>query len=186
MTPRLQGQNCKLFKTPLSRNSQKRLEHKENQTKKRKMTRKPRHRTTWKFNCFFKSVLKYHVFFPASNEANFRVRKWQNKGSFTLNLPREYRTDLNLNTDQEFLADNRVLLSACRTLLSQRLKIHVVHARKCLIISITSFQPQGTFYDKKADYAEKSTMGFDVIPGKREDCELSISSQPHSKRVLSN
>ena len=50
-----------------------------------------------------------------------------------------------------------------------------------------SFQPQGTFYDKKADYAEKSTMGFDVIPGKREDCELAIvSPQPHSKRVLSN
>ena len=56
-----------------------------------------------------------------------------------------------------------------------------------MIISITSFQPQGTFYDKKADYAEKSTMGFDVIPGKREDCELAIvSPQPHSKRVLSN
>ena len=30
-------------------------------------------------------------------------------------------------------------------------------------------------------------MGFDVIPGKREDCELAIvSPQPHSKRVLSN
>ena len=35
------GQNCKVFTTPLSRNSQKRLEDKENQTKYRKMTRKP-------------------------------------------------------------------------------------------------------------------------------------------------
>ena len=40
MTPRPQGQNCKFVKTPLSRNSQKRLEHKENRTKCRKMTRK--------------------------------------------------------------------------------------------------------------------------------------------------
>ena len=40
--PRLWGQNCKFFTTLLSRNSQKRLEHKENQTKYRKMTRKPR------------------------------------------------------------------------------------------------------------------------------------------------
>ena len=39
---RLQRQNCKFFTTPLSRNSQKRLKHKENQTKYRKMTRKPR------------------------------------------------------------------------------------------------------------------------------------------------
>ena len=42
MTPRRKGQNCKYFKTPLSRNSQKRSEHKENQTKYRKMTWKPR------------------------------------------------------------------------------------------------------------------------------------------------
>ena len=41
MTPRLLGQTCKFFTTLLSRNSQKRLEHKENQTKYRKMTRKP-------------------------------------------------------------------------------------------------------------------------------------------------
>ena len=34
MTPRLQGQNCKFFTTPLSSDSQKRLEDKENQTKK--------------------------------------------------------------------------------------------------------------------------------------------------------
>ena len=65
----------------------------------------------------FESVLKYHVFFPASNEAIFRVRKLQNKGTLTLNLPREYRTDLNLN-NQEFRADNRLLLSPCRTLLN--------------------------------------------------------------------
>ena len=39
---RLQGQNCKFFTTPLSRNSQKRFEHKEDQTKYRKMIRKPR------------------------------------------------------------------------------------------------------------------------------------------------
>ena len=36
------GQNCKFFTIPLSRNSQKSLEHKENQTKYRDMTRKPR------------------------------------------------------------------------------------------------------------------------------------------------
>ena len=41
MTPRLQCQNCKVFTALLSRNFQKRLEHKENQTKYRKMTRKP-------------------------------------------------------------------------------------------------------------------------------------------------
>ena len=34
--------NCKFFTTPLSRNSQKGLEHKENRTKYGKMTRKPR------------------------------------------------------------------------------------------------------------------------------------------------
>ena len=42
MTRRLSGENCKLFTTPLSRNSQKRLEYKENQTKYIKMTRNPR------------------------------------------------------------------------------------------------------------------------------------------------
>ena len=41
MTPRLQEQNCKFLTTPLSRNFQKRLEHKENQTKYRNMTGKP-------------------------------------------------------------------------------------------------------------------------------------------------
>ena len=41
MIPRLWGKNCKFFKTPLSCNSQKRLEQEENQTKYRKMTRKP-------------------------------------------------------------------------------------------------------------------------------------------------
>ena len=88
------------------------------------MTRKPQHRIIWKFNFFrsavkflsyfsltfeadmliikanatvFKSVLRYHVFFPASNKANFRLRKLQNKGTLTLNLPTEYQTDLNLN-----------------------------------------------------------------------------------------
>ena len=42
ITSRLYGRNCKLFLTPLSRNSQKRLEHKENQTKNWDMTRIPR------------------------------------------------------------------------------------------------------------------------------------------------
>ena len=42
MTPRLKGQNCQFFKTALSRNSQRRLEHKEKQTKYRNMTRNPR------------------------------------------------------------------------------------------------------------------------------------------------
>ena len=41
MTPRLWGQNRKIFTTPLSSNSQKRLEHKENKTKYGNMTRKP-------------------------------------------------------------------------------------------------------------------------------------------------
>ena len=41
-TPRPWGQNCKIFTSPLSRNSQKGFEQKENQTKYRKMTRKPR------------------------------------------------------------------------------------------------------------------------------------------------
>ena len=40
MTPRLQGQNCKQFITPLSHNSYKRLEQKENQTKCRKKDKK--------------------------------------------------------------------------------------------------------------------------------------------------
>ena len=40
MTPRLKSQNCKFLTTPLSRNSQKRLGHKENQTEYRKTTRK--------------------------------------------------------------------------------------------------------------------------------------------------
>ena len=57
MTPRLQGQNCKFFMTPLSCNSQKRLDHKENKTKYRKMTRKPRSHVrislyrTWAIYC---------------------------------------------------------------------------------------------------------------------------------------
>ena len=42
MTPRLWGQTCKFFVTPLSGNSQEKLEHEENKTKCRKMTRKPR------------------------------------------------------------------------------------------------------------------------------------------------
>ena len=42
MAPRLSGQNCKLFKFLLSLNSQKRLEYKENNTKYRSLTRKPR------------------------------------------------------------------------------------------------------------------------------------------------
>ena len=42
ITPRLYGQNCKFCTTPLSDKSQKRLVHKENQTKYRNMTRKPR------------------------------------------------------------------------------------------------------------------------------------------------
>ena len=41
MTPRLWVQNCKFFMTLLSLNSQKWLEHNENQTKYRKMNRKP-------------------------------------------------------------------------------------------------------------------------------------------------
>ena len=58
MTPRLQGQNCKFFMTPLSCNSQKRLDHKENKTKyRKKMTRKPRSHVrislyrTWAIYC---------------------------------------------------------------------------------------------------------------------------------------
>ena len=42
MAPRLSGQNCKLFKFPLSLNSQKRLGCKRNNTKYRSLTWKPR------------------------------------------------------------------------------------------------------------------------------------------------
>ena len=42
MTLRLQGQNCKYLTTPLSHNSQRRPKHKDDQTKYRNMTRKPR------------------------------------------------------------------------------------------------------------------------------------------------
>ena len=42
MAPRLSGQNCKFFKFLLSLNSQKRLGYKENNTKYRILTRKPR------------------------------------------------------------------------------------------------------------------------------------------------
>ena len=42
MAPRLSGQNCKFFKLLLSLNSQKRLAYKENNTKYRILTRKPR------------------------------------------------------------------------------------------------------------------------------------------------
>ena len=40
--PRLSGQNCNFFKFPLSFNSQKRLGYKENTTKHRRLSRKPR------------------------------------------------------------------------------------------------------------------------------------------------
>ena len=42
MAPRLSAQNCKFLKFLLSLNSQKRLEYKENNTKYRSLTRKPR------------------------------------------------------------------------------------------------------------------------------------------------
>ena len=42
MASRLSGQNCKFFKSLLSSNSQKRLRYKENNTKYRSLTRKPR------------------------------------------------------------------------------------------------------------------------------------------------
>ena len=42
MAPRLSGQNCKFFKFLLSPNSQKRLRYKENNTKYRSLTWKPR------------------------------------------------------------------------------------------------------------------------------------------------
>ena len=42
MAPRLSGKNCKFFKFLLSSNSQKRLRYKENNTKYRSLTRKPR------------------------------------------------------------------------------------------------------------------------------------------------
>ena len=42
MAPRLSGQDCKFFKFLLSFNSQKRLKYKENNTKYRSLTRKPR------------------------------------------------------------------------------------------------------------------------------------------------
>ena len=42
MAPRLSGQNCKFFKFPLSLNSHKRVRYKENNTKYRGLTWKPR------------------------------------------------------------------------------------------------------------------------------------------------
>ena len=42
MAPRLSGKNCKFFKFLLSSNPQKRLRYKENNTKYRSLTRKPR------------------------------------------------------------------------------------------------------------------------------------------------
>ena len=102
----------------------------------------------------FESVLKYHVFFPASNEANFRARKLQNKGTLTLNLPREYRTDLNLN-NQEFRADNRLLLSPCRTLLNTCRSCQEVFGYKYHLVSTITHLLQ-----EKTDYAEMSTMGL--------------------------
>ena len=42
VAPRLSGQNCEFLKFLLSLNSQKRLEYKENNTKYRSLTRKPR------------------------------------------------------------------------------------------------------------------------------------------------
>ena len=69
MAPRLSGQNCKFFKFLLSLNSQKRLEYKENNTKYRSLTRKPRSRVriliyrTWPIDtCQNKvSADQYHV-----------------------------------------------------------------------------------------------------------------------------
>ena len=49
-TSRLWGQNCKFFTTLLYHNSQKRLEHKENQTKYRKRARKPQIESHQNFN----------------------------------------------------------------------------------------------------------------------------------------
>ena len=44
MAPRLSGQNCNFLKFLLSLNSQKRLEYKENNTKYRSLTQRPRSR----------------------------------------------------------------------------------------------------------------------------------------------
>ena len=54
MAPRLSGQNCKYFKFLLSLNSQKRLRYKENNTKYRSLTWKPRSHViyrTWPIAC---------------------------------------------------------------------------------------------------------------------------------------
>ena len=82
MTPRLWGQNCKFFTTLLPRNSQKRLEHKEDQTKFGRITRKPRSRLSrvriviyreWAIESLFQeiSAAKVHslVNFPRKNFA---------------------------------------------------------------------------------------------------------------------
>ena len=69
MAPRLAGQNCKFFNLLLSLNSQKRLGYKENNTKYRILTRKPRSHVriliyrTWPIDtCQFKvSTDQYHV-----------------------------------------------------------------------------------------------------------------------------
>ena len=70
MAPRLSGQNCKFFKFRLCLNSQKRLEYKENNTKYRSLTRKPRSHVriliyrTWpieRFSCLLLFVMRCYT-----------------------------------------------------------------------------------------------------------------------------
>ena len=89
MTPRLWGQNCKFFTTLLPRNSQKRLEHKEDQTKFGRITRKPRSRLSrvriviyreWDIESLFqeKSAAKVHSL------VNSRVKTLLPKNSYSM------------------------------------------------------------------------------------------------------
>ena len=65
MAPRLSGQNCKFFKFLLSLNSQRRLGYKENNTKYRSLTWKPRSHVriliyrTWPIGHYRKNPLAY-------------------------------------------------------------------------------------------------------------------------------
>ena len=78
MTPRLSAQNRKFFTTPLSRNSQKRLQHKETQTKYRKMTRKPQRNIriliyrTW--------AITEHIGAPVT----FSFSKWRSQAQWSM------------------------------------------------------------------------------------------------------
>ena len=92
IAPRLSGQNCKFFKLLLSLNSQKRLGYKENNTKYRILTRKPRSHVriliyrTWPIaEASSISCAHYRIFLPS--ETFFLIHLLALECTF-VNLPR--------------------------------------------------------------------------------------------------